>query len=165
MPRYLDFPCLPTRNGKPVLNKYSAVVTNGHDFPGAKVSLPNHLQDRFLCGVGENSAIRNFAVYFLSGSIYLIDKGFNSIGYAICRWCAGPQCHEHGPPRWNLVSLVGRQSVQVMKPPSNQLNTSPVILLTSRSNIVCIVSPSVQSNGFYVNHLYGITDSLALGHR
>jgi dihydroxy-acid dehydratase len=43
IPRYLDFPHLPdsaTRDGKLALNKYSAIVTSGHDFPGAKVSLP-----------------------------------------------------------------------------------------------------------------------------
>lgn len=40
-PRYLDFPRLAddaTRDGKPVLNKYSAVLTKDHDFPGAQVS-------------------------------------------------------------------------------------------------------------------------------
>ena len=39
-PRFLDFPSLPddaTRDGKPILNKYSSTVTNGHDFPGAQV--------------------------------------------------------------------------------------------------------------------------------
>ena len=38
--RYLSFRHLPedaTRNGKPVLNRYSSSLTNGHDFPGAKV--------------------------------------------------------------------------------------------------------------------------------
>lgn len=38
--RYLDFPCLingHTRNERPGLNKYSSIVTNGVDFPGAQV--------------------------------------------------------------------------------------------------------------------------------
>jgi hypothetical protein len=41
-PRYIDFPHLPddaTRDGKPVLNKYSSTVTREHDFPGAQVYL------------------------------------------------------------------------------------------------------------------------------
>ena len=40
-PRFLDFPCLPDnaiRDGKPALNKYSSILTKGHDFPGAQVS-------------------------------------------------------------------------------------------------------------------------------
>lgn len=40
-PRYLDFPHLPdnaTRDGKPILNKYSSTITKDHDFPGAQVS-------------------------------------------------------------------------------------------------------------------------------
>lgn len=39
-PRFLDFPHLPddaTDDGKLRLNKYSATITRGHDFPGAKV--------------------------------------------------------------------------------------------------------------------------------
>ena len=39
-PRFLDFPHLPddaVRDGQPVLNKYSSIVTTGHDFPGAQV--------------------------------------------------------------------------------------------------------------------------------
>jgi len=42
-PRYLDFPHLPddaTRDGKPVLNKYSQTLTKDHDFPGAQASHP-----------------------------------------------------------------------------------------------------------------------------
>lgn len=42
-PRYLDFPCAPdgaTRDGKPVLNKYSSTITKDHDFPGAQVLPP-----------------------------------------------------------------------------------------------------------------------------
>jgi len=41
-PRYLNFPHLPddaTRDGQPVLNKYSTTITNDHDFPGAQVCL------------------------------------------------------------------------------------------------------------------------------
>lgn len=41
-PRYLDFPHLPDgtiRDGKLALNKYSSIVTNGHDFPGAQAML------------------------------------------------------------------------------------------------------------------------------
>lgn len=39
--KYLEFPCLPddaTRDGKPVLNKYSQFITKDHDFPGAQVN-------------------------------------------------------------------------------------------------------------------------------
>jgi dihydroxy-acid dehydratase len=39
-PKYVQFPCVPddaTRDGKPVLNRYSSFITNGHDFPGAQV--------------------------------------------------------------------------------------------------------------------------------
>jgi hypothetical protein len=40
-PRFLNFPCLPDdakdADGKPRLNKYSATITRGHDFPGAQV--------------------------------------------------------------------------------------------------------------------------------
>lgn len=40
--KYISFPKLPddaTRDGKPVLNKYSTFITKDHDFPGAQVSL------------------------------------------------------------------------------------------------------------------------------
>jgi dihydroxy-acid dehydratase len=39
-PRFLNFPHLPdgaTRDGQPVLNKYSTTITKDHDFPGAQV--------------------------------------------------------------------------------------------------------------------------------
>lgn len=39
--KYINFPKLPddaTRDGKPVLNKYSTFITKDHDFPGAQVS-------------------------------------------------------------------------------------------------------------------------------
>jgi hypothetical protein len=39
-PRFLSFPHLAddaTRDGQPVLNKYSTTITKGHDFPGAQV--------------------------------------------------------------------------------------------------------------------------------
>lgn len=39
-PRFLNFPCMPdgtSRDGKPLLNKYSSVLTKDHDFPGAQV--------------------------------------------------------------------------------------------------------------------------------
>jgi dihydroxy-acid dehydratase len=38
--KYINFPRLPdnaTRDGKPVLNKYSSFITKDHDFPGAQV--------------------------------------------------------------------------------------------------------------------------------
>ena len=38
--RYLDFPCLlngHSSDEKPSLNRYSSIVTNGVDFPGAQV--------------------------------------------------------------------------------------------------------------------------------
>lgn len=42
-PRYLSFPHLPddatTADGKPLLNKYSTIITRGHDFPGAQAML------------------------------------------------------------------------------------------------------------------------------
>jgi dihydroxy-acid dehydratase len=41
-PRFLNFPQLPdgtTRDGQPVLNKYSTTITKNHDFPGAQVCL------------------------------------------------------------------------------------------------------------------------------
>lgn len=39
-PRFLNFAHVPdnaTRDGKPVLNKYSTTLTREHDFPGAQV--------------------------------------------------------------------------------------------------------------------------------
>ncbi|KAL9604232.1 MAG: hypothetical protein Q9219_000630 [cf. Caloplaca sp. 3 TL-2023] len=41
-PRFLDFPHLPdgaVDNGKPMLNKYSSTITQGHAFPGAQAML------------------------------------------------------------------------------------------------------------------------------
>jgi len=41
-PRYLDFPHIEhgaTRDGQPILNRYSSTLTKGHDFPGAKAML------------------------------------------------------------------------------------------------------------------------------
>ena len=41
-PRYLDFPHRPegaTRDGQPILNRYSSSLTQGHDFPGAQAML------------------------------------------------------------------------------------------------------------------------------
>lgn len=40
-PRFLDFQHAPDgtmRDGAPMLNKYSTVLTRDHDFPGAQVS-------------------------------------------------------------------------------------------------------------------------------
>jgi dihydroxy-acid dehydratase len=37
---YVEFPYLPhgtTRDGELVLNRYSTILTRGHDFPGAQV--------------------------------------------------------------------------------------------------------------------------------
>ncbi|MCJ1484075.1 hypothetical protein MMC06_004243 [Schaereria dolodes] len=54
-PRFLDFPSLPddaTRDGKPILNKYSSTVTNGHDFPGAQAML-------YAAGVPDRDAMKN----------------------------------------------------------------------------------------------------------
>lgn len=45
-PRYLEFPHLPDyamRDGKPALNKYSQVLTRGHDCPGAQVRRREYL--------------------------------------------------------------------------------------------------------------------------
>jgi hypothetical protein len=40
-PRFLNFKHQPAgtqRDGKPVLNRWSSTLTNGHDFPGAQVN-------------------------------------------------------------------------------------------------------------------------------
>ncbi|KAJ5740463.1 dihydroxy-acid dehydratase [Penicillium malachiteum] len=41
--KYINFPCLPPGgkhpDGSPVLNRWSSVITKGHDFPGAKAML------------------------------------------------------------------------------------------------------------------------------
>lgn len=62
-PRFLDFACVPDgemRDGKPILNKYSSILTRDHDFPGAQVS------------------------GFLSIPLTVM---FNmEEGYAVCRW-------------------------------------------------------------------------------
>lgn len=50
-PRYLTFREVPygtELNGKPVLNRYSSALTNGHDFPGAQVMPPVRLTNRTL---------------------------------------------------------------------------------------------------------------------
>jgi dihydroxy-acid dehydratase len=51
-PRFLNFPSLPDdakdAEGKLRLNKYSATITRGHDFPGAQVRL-NRISLRFSC--------------------------------------------------------------------------------------------------------------------
>lgn len=51
--RYIDFPAIPhgtMRNGKLVLNRWSAVLTKDHDFPGAQVrSMPVLLGSSTLC--------------------------------------------------------------------------------------------------------------------
>jgi dihydroxy-acid dehydratase len=39
-PRYINFPSIEhgtVRDGAPVLNRWSATITKGHDFPGAQV--------------------------------------------------------------------------------------------------------------------------------
>ncbi|EEQ86580.1 dihydroxy-acid dehydratase [Blastomyces dermatitidis ER-3] len=54
-PRYIQFPCLPddaTRDGKPVLNKYSTFVTKDHDFPGAQAML-------YGAGVPDRDSMKN----------------------------------------------------------------------------------------------------------
>ncbi|MCJ1437420.1 hypothetical protein MMC27_006807 [Xylographa pallens] len=54
-PRFLDFPHLPddaTRDGKPLLNKYSSTITKGHDFPGAQAML-------YAAGVPDAEAMKN----------------------------------------------------------------------------------------------------------
>lgn len=42
--KYIEFPSLPSGakhdDGSPVLNRHSATITRGHDFPGAQVRLP-----------------------------------------------------------------------------------------------------------------------------
>lgn len=41
-PKYLDFKHAPDgamRDGKPLLNRYSTILTREHDFPGAQVSV------------------------------------------------------------------------------------------------------------------------------
>ncbi|MCJ1398619.1 hypothetical protein MMC11_001819 [Xylographa trunciseda] len=54
-PRFLEFPHLPddaTRDGKPLLNKYSSTITRGHDFPGAQAML-------YAAGVPNVEAMKN----------------------------------------------------------------------------------------------------------
>ncbi|KAI9878893.1 MAG: hypothetical protein M1830_010197 [Pleopsidium flavum] len=54
-PRYLDFPHLPdnaTRDGKPILNKYSSTITREHDFPGAQAML-------YAAGVPNREVMKN----------------------------------------------------------------------------------------------------------
>ncbi|KAI9821057.1 MAG: hypothetical protein M1827_003790 [Pycnora praestabilis] len=54
-PRYLDFPHLPdnaTRDGEPLLNKYSSTLTKDHDFPGAQAML-------YAAGVPNQEAMKN----------------------------------------------------------------------------------------------------------
>ncbi|EGE79024.1 hypothetical protein RJZ56_006606 [Blastomyces dermatitidis] len=54
-PRYIQFPCLPddaTRDGKPVLNKYSTFLTKDHDFPGAQAML-------YGAGVPDRDSMKN----------------------------------------------------------------------------------------------------------
>jgi len=54
-PRYLQFPHLPEgemRDGKPALNRYSSILTNGHDFPGAKAMF-------YAAGVPDKEAMRS----------------------------------------------------------------------------------------------------------
>lgn len=46
--KYVRFPCVDddaTREGKPVLNKYSHFITKDHDFPGAQVRIYCHSHD------------------------------------------------------------------------------------------------------------------------
>ncbi|KAG5289742.1 dihydroxy-acid dehydratase [Histoplasma ohiense] len=54
-PRYVQFPCLPdnaTRDGKPVLNRYSTFLTKDHDFPGAQAML-------YGAGVADRQSMKN----------------------------------------------------------------------------------------------------------
>jgi hypothetical protein len=89
--RFLSFPSLPDdakdADGKPRLNKYSATITRGHDFPGAQVR-------------------RN-------GNIYLFPYTYVNSGNAIRRWCSGQSDNAHSSSCWNCVRLVGRQPMQV----------------------------------------------------
>jgi dihydroxy-acid dehydratase len=51
-PRFLSFPHLPDDakhpDGKPALNKYSTIVTRGHEFPGAQVGPVDSAMPSFL---------------------------------------------------------------------------------------------------------------------
>lgn len=55
-PRFLNFPHLPDdakyENGEPALNKYSAILTRGHDFPGAQAML-------YAAGVPDEKTMKN----------------------------------------------------------------------------------------------------------
>ena len=54
-PRYVVFPHQPddaTRDGKPVLNKYSTTITAGHDFPGAQAML-------YAAGIPDKETMKN----------------------------------------------------------------------------------------------------------
>ncbi|KAB8215638.1 dihydroxy-acid/6-phosphogluconate dehydratase [Aspergillus novoparasiticus] len=52
--KYIEFPCLPEgtkhEDGTPALNRYSATITRGHDFPGAKAML-------YAAGVPDQNAM------------------------------------------------------------------------------------------------------------
>lgn len=73
-PRYLDFPHLPegsTRDGKPVLNRWSSTLTTGHNFPAAQAML-------YAAGVPNERAMRECA----------------QVGVA-CVWWEGNPCNMH----------------------------------------------------------------------
>lgn len=53
--RYIDFPSLPAdakyEDGTPALNRYSANITKGHEFPGAKVTESGNRTARYCKAV------------------------------------------------------------------------------------------------------------------
>ena len=62
VPRFLDFPHLAegtTRNGKPALNRFSAMITQGHNFPGAQVLLKLARACNIIEHVSTGNALRS----------------------------------------------------------------------------------------------------------
>lgn len=95
--RYIEFPSLPAdaknADGTPALNRYSANITKGHEFPGAKVNNPGNLDRTPL-----QSVAANYMCIF--------------IGHALCCWSTEPRCYEQESTDRYCLSVVGGQSMQ-----------------------------------------------------
>lgn len=87
--RYIDFPKAAddaTRDGEPVLNKYSTFLTREHDFPGAKVSFPGFPTLSFPSLPCLSSRQISRLVPIGPGHAEINLRMF--LGYAICGWCS-----------------------------------------------------------------------------
>jgi hypothetical protein len=85
-PRFLNFKHQSAgtqRDGKPVLNRWSSTLTNGHDFPGAQVN--NSLMDL------DSKADATWAK-----------------GHALRSWCSEQRSDENATPRRHCKRVVGR---------------------------------------------------------